>query len=100
MAALTISAPPRHQPRSRSEFPGRIEITRLFPTTRHLQTLIPTNSWRPQGCRRRLKVVLEAGEKQMILPNPIDTKVLAGENPPPVNSFFPKTDLRQTWWGK
>jgi hypothetical protein len=30
MAALTISAPPRHQPRSRSEFPGRIEITRLF----------------------------------------------------------------------
>src|SRR6201987_6320458 len=33
MAALTISAPPPHQPRSRSEFPGRIEITRLFPPT-------------------------------------------------------------------
>ncbi|TMK09430.1 MAG: hypothetical protein E6G75_21235 [Alphaproteobacteria bacterium] len=30
MAALTISAPARHQPRSRSKFPGRIEITRLF----------------------------------------------------------------------
>jgi len=30
MAALTISAPARHPPRSRSEFPGPIEITRLF----------------------------------------------------------------------
>jgi hypothetical protein len=30
MAALTISTPARHPPRSRSEFPGPIEITRLF----------------------------------------------------------------------
>src|SRR6516165_1909957 len=92
MAALTISSPARHPPRSRSEFPGPIEITRLFPTTRHLRRLIPTNSWRPQGCRRRLKVVLEAGEKQMILPNPIDTKVLAGKTLALETCFLQKSD--------
>src|SRR5262245_16328448 len=79
IAALTISPAARHRPRPRSPFPGPIEITRLFPTTCLPAKLIPTNSWRPQGYRGRLKVVLEAGEQQMILPNPIDTKVLARE---------------------
>src|SRR5262249_18707126 len=43
---------------------------------------------------RRLKVVLEPGEKQMILPNPVDTKVLAGKTPPPETCFFQQSDRR------
>jgi len=36
IAALTISPTARRPPRPRSQFPGPIEITRLFPTTRLL----------------------------------------------------------------
>jgi hypothetical protein len=39
IAALTITPAARRQPRFRSEFPGPIEITRLFSTTRLLRRL-------------------------------------------------------------
>jgi len=39
IAALTITPAAQRQPRFRSEFPGPIEITRLFPTTRLLRRL-------------------------------------------------------------
>src|SRR5499427_8203333 len=39
IAALTISPAARRRPRPRSPFPGPIEITRLFPTTRLLRRL-------------------------------------------------------------
>jgi hypothetical protein len=39
IAALTISPAARRQPRPRSQFPGPIEITRLFPTTCLLRSL-------------------------------------------------------------
>src|SRR5215475_16174748 len=39
IAALTISPTARRPPRPRSQFPGPIEITRLFPTTRLLRRL-------------------------------------------------------------
>src|SRR5262249_45661811 len=90
MAALTTNPPARCRPprptpprpptrAPAQSSPDALKSLGFFPTTRPLRTLIPTNSWRPQGCRRRLKVALEAGEKQMILPNPIVTKVLAGK---------------------
>jgi hypothetical protein len=39
IAALTISPAAPRRPRPRSQFPGPIEITRLFPTTRLLRRL-------------------------------------------------------------
>src|SRR5262249_25181785 len=94
IAALMISPAARHRPRFRSKFPGRIEITQPFSDDPPPPTLIPTNSWRPQGCRRRLKVVLEPGEKQMILPNPVDTKVLAGKALALEACFLQQSDRR------
>src|SRR5262249_61713594 len=39
IAALTITPAGRHRPRPRSQFPGPIEIIRLFPTTCLLRSL-------------------------------------------------------------
>src|SRR5437899_11567965 len=69
--------------------------------------LIAGEPWRPQGTPKRmvrksaelwLRVVLEAGIEQVILPDPIDAEILSGESLALKSGLLEEPDRRQVCW--